>query len=205
MKRFFLLLFVSLLLSNCGNTMQRFTKVKYQHDTFKQEDINIYEFNSYAYSIWNKHRWHEVFLQVLKVDSPIKTTYKIYLNFDVSLNSKVQDTIYFKLDNEIYEVPIFKINYTKKHKQSSSTETEIVKESNEKKDADPKQIETVITTTNTSQHDYLQTKILCILPNKLVNKINQSNKIQIRFYENDEGYTLKLNKFYTNKIKEVFK
>ena len=204
MKRLFFLLSISLLLGSCGSLLQKFSKVKHQHDTFKQEYISIYEFDYNANSTWNKHRWHKVFLQVLKVEAPTKTTHKIYLNFAVSLSSKAQDTIYFKLDDQVYKIRATQIDYTEKHTQNTNTETEIVKEKSDKDDEDQKEKETVTTTTNTYQHDYLQIKVLCILPNDLVEKIKQANAMQIHFYENDEGYTLQLNKFYIDKIKEVF-
>jgi len=204
MKHIIYILSISLLLGSCSTIRHKLDSVKHLHDTFKQEDISIYEFDYNAHSTWNKYRRNSVYLQILKVKTPDKTTHKMYLDFSISLNNAIQDTIYFKLDEQVYKVRAKQIDYVEKHTQNSSTETEIVKENTDKDDKDKKKKETVTTTTNTYQHDYLQTKVLCILPDDLIEKLRQTTTLQIRFYENDEAYMLELNKYYIEKIKEVF-
>lgn len=194
MKKLFLLLVVILTLSSCGAY-----GVQHQHDEFKQNDISYYALNHNVYSTLNAN-YYFVSFRFIKIQSKKDTLNKLYLDLKLKPNHILQDTLYIKVNNKIFKFGASEIVYNKKAQNKINTETTVVDEKNDEGETSQKTT-TNVDVTNT---EFTQTKALFLLSNEFINQLAQAEEFTLRFYDDDEPYSIKFDNYNINEIKEVY-
>jgi hypothetical protein len=193
---------LGLLLSSCAsNTLIH--PVQQHYDEYKQEHITQYETHRRARSIRTNNLWRDVKLHFKKTANKKGSQVVLNLYTSAELNDELQDTLFFKINNLIYKVPFSKVSYTEEYLSNSSAETEIVKEKEDDDKEESKSKETITTTVNTYEHSYLKVAIKCTLPADVNSVIEQAERISIRYYDQNDAYTIRLGKNATKNIKKV--
>ena len=200
-KYFLLLLFISFL-SSCGLQLP-FSNVHSGYDDFKNEKINYYQYSGYARPLLTKFGSYPVSIDFKHIEGVKNTKNKMVLMVDLKPERFLSDSIFVKINEHIFSLRTQKILKTPIKKSETEVETKVKKTSDETKKNSTQETR-VSTTQTTNTYEYMHTGLFFELPEKIIQSLKNSEMFALRFYVDDQPYTIKIKGYKLDKVKKVF-
>jgi len=206
MRTFYTVLSFTLLslFFSCGNYNNT---VQQTYDEVKKKELQLYELDLKAKSLWKHKKSYSVALRFLHSKKLNKDSHLLQFHLNLKPNLVLEDSIYFILGKEIIPVPSKSIHYSLKKHHNTNTETQIIEQKNAKKDKKTKSEDKetkIITNVDITEWKYNYTRASFILPDNLVKKLAKTTEFDLRIYVDSNAYTMHVKKRFTKRINRVY-
>lgn len=196
-KIYFLVLGLSLFA--CSSSI--FNKVHINYDTIKNEQLALYNYDGKAVSIWKKSWGYPVHLQFKDIKGAKRHLALVDLSLNLVPSKKMVDTLYVKVGEDIFKIKAKR--YSIVHKQiTNRNETQIIQDNNKKDDQKNKEV--IKTECEVESYPIEKVYLTFQLPGRLLQHLQNSDRLLMQFYVNDTPYIINFSKLITNKIKKVY-
>jgi len=209
LKRYFIF-YIFLILISCDSY---YGVIVNEYDDFKDQKRSFVRFHGYAIPLSTLFVSKRISTQVIlqqknKNDYQVK---QLTLLLNLGLDKKLQTEFYIKTDDSVSRLKFEDIQYTNFHDKSTNTttstkiETKTEKDKKSKNKESDKEVKTIETNVDIVDHEYNKVKSLYLLKDaELITSIQNTQTLSIRYYINEQAYTLSFNKKQLEKIKILF-
>jgi len=201
-NKYFLFLLIMSFLSSCG-LEHPFSNVRSGYDDFKNEKINYYQYSGYARPLLTKFGSYPVSIDFKHIEGVKNTKNKMVLMVKLKPERLISDSIFVKINDQIFPFRTQKLLKTPIKKSETEVETK-VKKSSDENNKNSEQETHVSTTQTTNTYEYIHTGLFFELPEKIIKALKDSDLFALRFYVDDQPYTIKIKGYKLDKVKKVF-
>ncbi len=192
-----------LLLTACSASL--FSPVYTKYDDMKQENISLYQYEGRAHSVWKKAWFYRAQVDFKSFKGQKRQMAQLNLSFNINPTKSVDDTLYIKLGNKVFEIAAFDTSAIYKRGQNRQTNTEISKEDASKDDHNktpPKEL--IKTQESVENYEFERLTLKYTLPEKFMTELKSSDQMLLRFYVDETPYTIEFRGKILSKIKKVY-
>ncbi len=204
--RAFLLISIAVLLNSCFFFSSReLNQINTVYDDFKKQEKHYLPLSARAYPLNPKKRmdyYTNLIFERYKENGNERNLLKIKLNLDPAQN--LDSTVFIRFDNQLYKLSFKDIQSVIKHTSTTTQETKIIKEEKDKKEEKDAEKEIIIHTSSLVSSEIKPVKAVIELPDELISKLDKAGYFIVRFYIDDNAYTLRLKKKQVHKLNELF-
>ena len=201
-NKYFLYLIFIYFLSSCGLQLP-FSNVHSGYDDFKNEKINYYQYSGHARPLLIKNGSYPVSIDFKHIEGVKYTKNKMVLFLNLNPERFISDSIFVKINEQIFPLKTQKLLKTPIKESETEVKTEVKKPS--KKDKKNSEKETsVLTTQTTNTYEFMHTSLFFELPDNIIKALKNSDIFALRFYVDDQPYTVKIRRKKLDKVKNVF-
>jgi hypothetical protein len=137
------------------------------------------------------------------LESEKNTKNKMILFVNLLPQRFISDSIYIKIDERIFPLKAQKILKTPVKESETEVKTEVKKSKNQdEKDTEKEML--VSTTQTTNSYELTHTSLFFEFPEQIIKTLKNSGMFSLRFYVDDQPYTIKIKGHKLDNIKKVF-
>jgi len=189
-------------LSSCGLRLP-FSNVHSGYDDFKNEKINYYRYSGKALSLLYHRGGYSIDLDFKQIEAEHSTKNKMVLYLNLVPGRLISDSIFIKINQQIFPLSAQKLIQTPIKGSHTEVKTE-VENTKKKDDKNSNDKQSVTTTQTTDSYEYIHTGLFFMLPEKIIDNLKNTDLFALRFYVDDQPYTIEIKKKKLDKIKKVF-
>ncbi len=210
MNKFNIIFLSTVLFVSCSTA-----KIKVENDYYKKEKkVFLIQDKEAKKDLdkWIKERVSTQLVWIKNEQTPENILLKI--SFNTPVLSNVSDVFYLKLDNQVYKLYPENLKKITLSEYNNTVTSEIIKkkkeenetEKKEEKENDVKENDEIVKVTNSvSNYNFDKYKMELFLEKPLISKLKSAKNINLHFYINDFGYTIRFNAYDRNKIRKFLK